>query len=353
MTVNRYSALAAVVLITGCGPGTPAATAPKPAPAPATPVSAVVPPPTDAPRLALPIACAIGVDCEVQNYLDRDPGPGVQDYRCGGQTYEAHGGVDFRIPDMAAQRAGILVLAAAPGRVARLRDGVEDISVRAAGVDVANRECGNGVVVDHGNGWETQYCHLARGSIVVKTGDRVEASRPLAKVGLSGNTEYPHLHLTVRRNGVTIDPFAPTSGAACDPGATPGSSLWDPATGRKLAYQQGAVLNIGFSAVPVSGEAVEAGGIAAPTADSPMLIAYVRAIRLRPGDVQVATLSDPAGQVLARSQLAPLERDKAQYLVYVGKKRPAGGWPRGRYTFTYTVERGVVVVVERQAHIKL
>ena len=30
--------------------------------------------------LALPIQCRVGVDCEIQNYVDRDPGPGAKDY---------------------------------------------------------------------------------------------------------------------------------------------------------------------------------------------------------------------------------------------------------------------------------
>lgn len=353
MTFARSAALSVLALLAGCGRGTPAATEPKPPPMHAIAPAPTVPPPADAPHLALPIACRIGATCEIQNYVDRDPGPAVQDYRCGERTYQAHGGVDFRIPDMAAQRAGVAVLAAAPGTVSRLRDGVEDISVRTAGVDIANKECGNGVVVDHGSGWETQYCHLARGSIIVKAGDTVTTGQPLAKVGLSGNTEYPHLHLTVRHNGVTIDPFAPTQGAACNATMGPASSLWDRATGETLRYQTGAVLNGGFAAGPVAADAVEAGGIAAPSADSPMMIAYIRAIGLKSGDVQEIVVKGPDGEVLAQSRLPPLDRDKAQYLVYAGKKRPAAGWSKGVYTARYTVLRAGAPVLHREYELGL
>ena len=110
-----------------------------------------------APALALPIACAIGRGCEVQHYVDLDPGPGVRDYHGGRRTYEGHNGVDIRIADMAAQRRGVDVLAAAAGTVLRLRDGVADISVRTQGLaKVAGQECGNGVVIGHGDGWQTQ-----------------------------------------------------------------------------------------------------------------------------------------------------------------------------------------------------
>ena len=71
-----------------------------------------------APQLNFPLACKVGVSCEVQNYVDRDAGPGAADYRCSTETYDKHNGVDIRLLDMAAQRAGVDVLAAAPGPVA-------------------------------------------------------------------------------------------------------------------------------------------------------------------------------------------------------------------------------------------
>ena len=66
------------------------------------------------PVLALPLACTAGKTCAVQHYVDRDPGPGVVDYRCGRRTYDKHNGIDIRLMTMTAQRAGVAVLAAAP-----------------------------------------------------------------------------------------------------------------------------------------------------------------------------------------------------------------------------------------------
>src|SRR5258708_27524684 len=260
---------------------------------------------SEGPKFALPLACEIGRSCEVQHYVDRDPGPGALDYRCGHRTYQGHNGVDIRLLDMTAERAGVDVLAAAAGRVARLRDGVQDISIRTPGApSVAGQECGNGVVVDHGDGWETQYCHVARGSVRVKVGDTVAAGQPLARVGLSGDTEFPHLHFTVRHAGPVVDPFAPdmTNPTVCRAQQT---TLWPASHLRQLAYKAGAVLNRGFASRAGTLGTGEARGPAGPRHTTPP-VAHPRLIGLEAGDSVELAMTGPRGEVLVQSQLAPL-----------------------------------------------
>ena len=72
-------------------------------------------------RLQLPVACVIGSTCFVQHYVDEDLSPNSRDYQCGTLTYDGHDGTDFRVPSLAAQKAGVSVLAAARGRVLRVR----------------------------------------------------------------------------------------------------------------------------------------------------------------------------------------------------------------------------------------
>jgi hypothetical protein len=272
----------------------------------------------------------------VQNYVDRDPGPGVKDYRCLSRSYADHGGVDIRLPDLAAQKKGVDVLAAAAGTVLRVRDDMADVSVRESGTgSVDGRDCGNGVLIDHGGGWQTQYCHMARSSVRVQPGQTVAAGAPIGRIGVSGMTEYPHLHITVRHSGATVDPFAPAGGEACQAQAP----LWDEAAMGQLAYKRQAVLNAGFTSEAVDMEALEAGALPAAGPAAPALVAYVRAINLEPGDVQELTLRGPAGGVVATSRAAPIERPRAQHMMFVGKKRPAAGWPAGRYQATYVVAR--------------
>lgn len=303
------------------------------------------------PRLVLPLACVVGRSCEVQTYVDQTAGPGQSDYRCGPRTNDGHNGVDFRIPDRAAMRMGVAVLAAADGRVARLRDGMADVSIRAAEAPlVAGQECGNGVVIDHGRGWESQYCHLALGSIRVKPGEMVRAGAPLARVGLSGDTEFAHLHLTIRHDGVVVDPFAPDPYA---PRCRPQVGLWTQAAATHLVYRAGAVLNSGFAGGPVDPPALEEGAPPAPTAGSPALVAYVRAIGLAAGDVQTLVVTSPDGAVLARQTVAALDRDKAQYVVFTGAKRPVGGWRRGVWRADYTLVRGGKTALRKAFQITL
>src|SRR5947207_3263179 len=81
-------------------------------------------------RLELPIRCDFGRDCWIQQYVDRDPGPGVRDYACGSETYNGHDGTDFRIRDIEAVRRGYPVVASAAGTVSGARDDMDDRLLR-------------------------------------------------------------------------------------------------------------------------------------------------------------------------------------------------------------------------------
>jgi hypothetical protein len=313
---------------------------------PATALWAQAPAPAPAPKLAFPLACEIGRTCEIQHYVDRDPGPGVLDYRCGHRTNDKHDGIDFRLPDMAAQRAGVDVLAAAAGRVVAVRDGVPDISIRAPGApSVAGHECGNRVAIQLGNRWLIDYCHLAQGSLKVKVGDTVAAGQPLAHVGLSGDTEFPHLHFSVRHGDAVVDPFAPATVGGCAAGGEP---LWTPAAAGATPYKAGLVLNAGFASAPVTMAQIEERAAPAVTAASPVLVAYARLVGLQLGDVIEITLRGPDGKVLASAASPPLDHDKAQIPAEVMHRRPAPGWAHGVYAAEARVRRaGAVALTHR------
>lgn len=100
-----------------------------------------------------------------------------------GRGFEFHNGLDLAAPP------GTPVYAAAPGTVV------------GAGW---NGVFGQAVEIDHGYGYRTLYGHLSR--IEVRLGDHLEKGDLVGRVGSTGRSSGPHLHYTVFRNGVAINP---------------------------------------------------------------------------------------------------------------------------------------------------
>jgi murein DD-endopeptidase MepM/ murein hydrolase activator NlpD len=291
------------------------------------------------PQLELPVACAIGAACVVQNYVDQDPGPGARDHACGTLSYDGHKGTDIRVAGQPEMAAGVAVLAAAPGVVRALRDGEADGAGGRAGADA-----GNAVVLDHGGGWESQYSHLRRGSVAVAVGERVAAGTRLGLIGWSGRAEFPHLEFALRHQGRAIDPFTgAAAGSGCGRGGAP---LWSPAAQAALAYQAGGLLRAGFAAeAPGLARALDGAYDAPPNTQSPALVFWAVAWGLRQGDRETIRLFAPDGRVLAEDR-GELPRNKAQWLRYLGKKNKGAGFPPGRYRGEYRVTRDTETVVE-------
>lgn len=305
------------------------------------------------PVLRLPIACTPGKTCFIQQYADHDPGPGAKDYHCGSLVYDGHDGTDIRLPTVAAQKRGVAVLAAADGNVLAIRDGVADhlIEGEADRAAIKGRECGNGVLMRLANGWQAQYCHMANGSIAVEPGQAVHTGETLGRVGLSGNTEFPHLHFAIRDGARKVDPFAPDAApGTCSP--TPGHGLWDAQGAAALAYRATDILNAGFAQGLVTMQAIEDERLPEPHGASPAVVFYGRAIGLLAGDHMRVTVTGPGGQALAENDAA-IDTPKAQYMLFAGKKRPPSGWPSGRYKGTVTVAREGRTVASRTDTITL
>lgn len=84
------------------------------------------------------------------------------------------------------------VVAPVPGIVRFVRDGEPDA---VPGVMGAEHAGGNEVVLEVAPNQFLFLCHLRAGSIPVKVGDRVETGQIIGRVGNSGNTSEPHLHI--------------------------------------------------------------------------------------------------------------------------------------------------------------
>ena len=64
---------------------------------------------------------------------------------------------------------------------------------------------GNAIFIDHGGGWGTGYAHMVTPAFV-GVGARVYTGQVIGKVGSTGNSTGPHLHLSVFYRGQAVDP---------------------------------------------------------------------------------------------------------------------------------------------------
>jgi hypothetical protein len=222
--------------------------------------------------------------------------------------------------------------------VKAVRDGMTDISVAEIGREaLKGREAGNGVLIDHGEGWETQYSHMRKGSTTVRPGETVNAGTPLGKIGMSGAAEFPHVHFSVRHNGKEIDPFTGTADPiAC--GET-GRTLWHADALATLKYQPTGGLVSGFTSEPPKMDQARKGAYADETlGDPPALVFWVDVFGVQAGDEQRISIAAPDGKTLHENK-AILKSSNVSWFAFTGRKRPPDGWQAGTYRGTYTLLR--------------
>ena len=94
---------------------------------------------------------------------------------------------------------GAEIIAPCDGHVVVARDGLDDLE---PGKTDKENLAGNHVVMAC-LGAEIVLAHMQKGSVQVARGDRVRTGELLGRVGNSGNTSEPHLHMHAERGGET------------------------------------------------------------------------------------------------------------------------------------------------------
>ena len=298
------------------------------------------------PLLEFPLDCTLGETCYIQQFMDHDPGPAASDYTCAPMTYNGHKGTDFALPTFMGLKSNIGVKAAAAGTVLGVRDDMAENWISKPDADaIKGRDCGNGLVIDHGGGWQTQYCHMQAGSLTVKKGDVLPSGTLLGYVGTSGRTEFPHLHLSVRKNSTPVDPFAP-DGATC--GTEPEQTLWKDTP----HVQPGGILNLGFSFEVPKYANVRIGTAEQPiTQTSPAIVAYSYVFGGRANDIIRLTLKGPSGTMITNDYQLP--KNRAQFFRAAGKKLKKSKWPSGTYVAIAEMIRSEKIISRMTSSFKL
>lgn len=314
-------------------------------------VSTVVAQKPNSPQFGQPIDCTLGKDCLILLYFDRDPGPAAVDFGCGRQTYDGHDGTDFAIPDAKAMAKGVPVIASAAGKVLRVRDGVVDRRLQndTDKANIQGTECGNGMVIDHGGGWEAQYCHLRQGSVAVKPGAPVAKGAVLGMVGNSGMASFPHVHVTFRYLGKAVDPFVgPDAKLGCNVARQP---IWD----KPLDYISTGLIRSGFASKPPDMNAIWQGQFAETKLplNSPALLFWVQSYGVLKGDREQYQLFDPNGQTIVNNT-NEIKAPSRTWLGYIGKRNSTNSpLTPGVWRAQYRLMRGDRVLTQVKREVEL
>ena len=140
----------------------------------------------------------------ISNYVDLDPAypTRLRDYTCGTRTYDTnsgynHRGIDYFIWPFSwhlMDQGAVDVRAVAPGTLIARGDGNNDRSCSMNAPDTPNY-----VIIRHADGTVARYLHFKNGSVTTRPiGSAIVAGEVIGKVGSSGISTGPHLHMELR-----------------------------------------------------------------------------------------------------------------------------------------------------------
>ncbi len=171
---------------------------------------------------------------------------------------------------------------------------------------------------------------MRKGSIAVDKGDKVKAGQRLGFVGMSGSTQYPHVHFQVMHKRKVIDPFVGLERSdRCALGEMP---LWKAGTLGKLAYRPTALYNAGFATAAPKPKAMRDGRYRDKVLPrkTPALVLWVDMFGVRAGDTLSFSITGPDGKKILKYSNT-IKKTQARRYVYAGLRRKTPLWPAGVY----------------------
>lgn len=103
---------------------------------------------------------------------------------------------------------------------------------KVVSVTSASSNCGNGVVIEHPDGYRTSYCHFSK--VMVKVGDQVQGGCLIGQSGNTGASTGAHLHYAIKYNGTWVDPLYTDNRLGREYSFKPGTQQSKEHAGKKL-----------------------------------------------------------------------------------------------------------------------
>lgn len=281
---------------------------------------------TKAFELQFPVSCQIMGDCWVTNLVDlRGNNNQNEDYMCGKKSTNNSNSTHISLRNPSQTSRNYAVIAA--------EDGIIKTARNVGGF------CGYRIVIDHGNGWETSYCHLKPKTIIVNEGDAVKQGQIIGALGMSGQANWPHLSFAVIRNGMIFDPY---SGRSNIEGCTTTnlSPLWK--DNISPPYEPAHLTGIGFTiGYPTDPQIIHGMDPAAEISSKTTQIAlWGMMMNILKGDDIHMQILNPYGEIYNETHIiAKANRD--YYPIYYSVNRKNMLWDLGHYIGKITITRNV------------
>lgn len=292
-------------------------------------------------KFSIPIECKFGEDCFLLNQVEK--------VECAQLPFSTKDGVIFIAKHDALVRDGIKILASQDGRVKAVRSNVDDQDKSTVGI----APCGNGLIITHANGYETQYCYLRKDSIKLKKGDKVKEGQELGLMGMSGNINYPALLFTLKQKNKHIDPFT-NNHASKDCGYNSDKSLWNSEAIKAMIHSGTIITNYGFTTEePEIAKARNGDYNIMTIAGNTNIIGYfIDLIGVYEGDLIFIEMLSPDGYKIVSYQKKFVDFNPRAF-AHIVYKNQSQKLNEGEYKISFKLLRQGSIIIEKQDSLKI